>query len=96
MRTMLLAAALILLCDSSVLAQKEGDRIMSVDGKTCAGTDLEMRAGFDREDGASGNGLDVEFLYFVSFASRILKTVSFLVLFPGGVLDWMATVWFAF
>ena len=37
------------------------------------GTDLEIRAGFDREDGASTSGLIAEFFYFVLFALRILK-----------------------
>ena len=46
---------------------------MFVVGKTPSGTDLEIRAGFDREGGARRNGLVAEFLYFVLFAPRILK-----------------------
>ena len=37
------------------------------------GTGREIRASFEREGGASVNGLDTEFPYFVSFAPRILK-----------------------
>ena len=37
------------------------------------GTGREIRASFGREGGASVNGFDREFSYFVSFAPRILK-----------------------
>ena len=37
------------------------------------GTGREIRASFEREDGANVNGLDTEFPDFVSFTPRILK-----------------------